>query len=241
MGFDPSRTAGVRSATESIREIRVKELFVRFLAPVLPETTSQLFQVFDAALQRKYERLHLMISCPGGSVFHGLSIYNFLCGAPIEIHTHNFGSVDSIGIVIYCAGTRRYSVPHARFLIHGVTLNYQGAGSLDEKSLEERLKGLQIDQENISRVIADTTGRPQQEVATAMHSRTTLNPTQAKVYGLVHEIQSTLFPANADLATIGEPMKQLQQITPRDPATPGQRPPQSPGRDAGTSRKNSPA
>jgi len=222
----------------STQEIQMKELYIRFLAPVLPETTSQLFQVFDAAMQRKYDRLHLMLSCPGGSVFHGLSIYNFLCGAPIEIHTHNFGSVDSIGIVIFCAGIRRYSVPHARFLIHGVTLNYQGTGSLDEKSLEERLKGLQIDQENISRVIADTTGKPHQEIATAMHSRTTLNPAQAKDYGLVHEIQSALFPAGADLATIGEPMKQVQQITPRGPVPPGQPSTQSPGPDARKSRKN---
>jgi ATP-dependent protease ClpP protease subunit len=216
----------------------VKELYIRFLAPVVPETTSQLFQVFDAAIQQKYDRLHLMLSSPGGSVFHGLSVYNFLRGAPIETHTYNFGSVDSIGIVLYCAGSRRYSVPHARFLIHGVMLNFQGAGSLDEKSLEERLKGLQIDQENIARVIADTTEKPHHQITTDMHSRTTLSPTQAKDYGLVHDIQSALFPAGANLAVIGEPIKRPQQVVPQVSSPPAQAFTQSRDLDDKTPKKH---
>jgi ATP-dependent protease ClpP protease subunit len=91
----------------------MKETYVRFMAPVLPVTIDQLMKVVDKKLHDKYERLNLLISSPGGSVFHGLSVYNFLKGAPIEIHTYNFGSVDSIGVVIYCAGSKRYSVPHA--------------------------------------------------------------------------------------------------------------------------------
>ena len=183
----------------------MNELYVRFMAPVIPDTTAQLFQVLDAAIQSKVERLHLMISSPGGTVFHGLSIYNFLRGMPLETYTYNFGSVDSIGVVIFCAGKRRSSVPHARFLIHGVQFNVQGNAVFDEKQLEEHLKSVKIDQENIARVIADTTGKPLHKIEEDMNNRTTLNPTQAKDYGLVHDVQSTLFPAAAKLAVIGEP------------------------------------
>jgi ATP-dependent Clp protease protease subunit len=158
-----------------------------------------------------------MISSPGGSVFHGLSIYNLLKGAPIDVVTYNFGSVDSIGIVIFCAGDKRVSVPHARFLLHGVSMSFQGNQTLDEKDLEERLKGLQIDYQNISKVIAATTGRDSESIVTDMETRTTLNPEQAVEYGLVHEINSALFPAGADLAVVDEatspqPMPQQLQI-----------------------------
>jgi ATP-dependent protease ClpP protease subunit len=190
----------------------VTDFYVRFMAPVIPQTTAQLFQVFDHAIQTKVTRLHLMLSSPGGSVFHGLSTYNFLKGVPFETYTYNFGSVDSIGVVIFCAGSRRFSVPHARFLIHGVQFNFQGAASFDEKQLEEHLKGLKIDQENIARVIADTAGHPLHKVESDMNARTTLSPTQAKDYGLVHEIRSQLFPAEAQLAVIGEPLP-VQQPT----------------------------
>lgn len=189
----------------------MNDLYIRFMAPVVPVSTATLFQVIDQALQAKVKRLHLMISSPGGSVFHGLSIYNFLRGIPMETHTYNFGSVDSIGVVIFCAGARRHSVPHARFLIHGVQLNIQGAATLDEKSLEEHLKTVKIDQENIARVISDTSGQPLHKIEADMINRTTLSPQQAKDYGLVHEIQSKLFPADANLAVIGETVQGLQQ------------------------------
>ena len=182
------------------------DLYIRFLPPVVPPTCAQLFQLLDHATQQKIARVHLMISSPGGSVFHGLSIYNYLRGAPFETHTYNFGSVDSIGVVIFCAGTRRLSVPHARFLIHPVQFNVQGNASFDERQLDEHLKSVRIDQENIARVISDTTTKPLHKIQEDMIARTALSPIQAKDYGLVHEIQSALFPADAHLAVIGEPI-----------------------------------
>jgi ATP-dependent protease ClpP protease subunit len=182
----------------------MKEAYIRFLAQIDPRTSDQLFKILDQKIAQKYEKIHLMLSSPGGSVFHGLSIYNFLKGAPIEVDTYNFGSVDSIGVIIFCAGKRRSSVPHARFLLHGVRLNFQGIVSLDEKQLEEHLKSIKIDQQNIARVIADTTARPTHKVEDDMNNRITLNPQEAKDYGLVHEIKSQLFPIDADLSVIGE-------------------------------------
>jgi ATP-dependent protease ClpP protease subunit len=190
----------------------MKEAYIRFMAPVDTRTTAVLFQIIDNKLKEKVERIHLMLSSPGGSVFHGLSVYNFLRGAPIEVYTYNFGIVDSIGVVIFCSGSKRFSVPHARFLIHGVQANFIGNQSLDEKDLEERLKGLQIDYKNIARVIADTTQKPTDKVLDDMNARTTLNPQEAKDYGLVHEIRSALFPADADLSVVGEGTGIPQQL-----------------------------
>lgn len=184
----------------------MKEAYVRFMAPVVPQTIDQLMKIIDHKLKEKVDRIHIMISSPGGSVFHGLSVYNLLKGAPIEVYTYNFGSVDSIGVVIFCAGHKRYSVPHARFLIHGVRFNINGNASFDEKQVEEHLKGLKIDQLNIARVIADTTTKPTHKIEEDMNNRTTLNPQEAKDYGLVHEIKSELFPIDADLSVIGEIM-----------------------------------
>jgi len=189
----------------------MKETYIRFMAPVIPQTTDKLLQIIDKKVREKCERIHFMISSPGGSVFHGLSLYNYLKGAPIEVFTYNFGSVDSIGVVIFCAGCRRFSVPHARFLLHGVRFNISGNASFDEKQIEEHLKSLKIDQQNIARVIADTTQKPVHKVEEDMNNRTTLNPNEAKDYGLVHEIKSSLFPIDADLSVIGEIIGQGQQ------------------------------
>lgn len=140
----------------------------------------------------------------GGTVFHGLSAYNFLRGIPAEVITHNFGSVDSIGVIFFCAGSKRYSVQHARFLLHGVSLNFPQNINLEEKQLEESLKGLKIDMENVAGVIATTTKKNKEEIVQAMLDRTTLTPEQAIKFGLVNEIKTELIEEGMELISITE-------------------------------------
>lgn len=195
--------------------------YVKFFAPVLPESVSALMQIVEGKLKQGYRRMTLLISCTGGDVFHGLSAYNFLRGVPLEVTTHNFGSADSMGVVLYCAGSVRLSVPHARFLLHGVMVNFNRPISLEEKQLEEKLKGLQIDMGNIARVIADTVGRDREEVLYDMLNRTTLFPEQAHEYGLVHEIRSELFPQGAELYSIQMTTGPNQPAPTSEPTPPG--------------------
>ena len=155
---------------------------IKFFAPVIDVTVNALLHTVDTKMQQGMTELVMLISSPGGSVFHGLSAYNYLKGLPIKVTTHNFGSVDSIGVVLYCGGSERFSVPQARFLLHGVSATFRKE-SLEEQQLEERLKGLKIDMANIARVIAATTGKTEQQVTKAMLDRTTLDPEQAKAWG----------------------------------------------------------
>jgi ATP-dependent protease ClpP protease subunit len=171
-----------------------KPVVIKFFAPVVDISINALMNTIDQRMKQGITNFTLLISSPGGSVFHGLSAYNYLKGLPATITTHNFGSVDSIGIVLYCGGSKRLSVPQARFLLHGV--------SLEEKQLEERLKGLRIDMENIAKVIAENTGKSVKDVTDAMLERITLNPEEAKTWGLVHEIKSELFEAGSEIISI---------------------------------------
>ncbi len=159
----------------------------------------------DQKLREATERFIILISSSGGTVFHGLSAYNYLKGIPVEIITHNFGTVDSIACVLFCAGSKRYSVPHARFLLHGVSYNFAQGERLEEKQLEERLKGLRLDIENIARVIAANTNKNEEEIIQAMLDRATLNPEQAKEFGLVHEIKAQLLETVVDFVAIDQP------------------------------------
>jgi len=180
----------------------MKPVVIRFFAPVIDVTVNTLMNAIDQKMKQGVRDFIILISSPGGSVIHGLSAYNYLKGLPAAITTHNFGSVDSIGIVLYCAGSKRLSVPQARFLLHGVNAQFKGNQSLEEKQLEERLKGLRIDMENIAKVIAANTGKGTEEVTDAMLERTTLNPEEAQSWGLVHEIKSQLFEAGSEVTSI---------------------------------------
>ena len=180
----------------------VKPVVIKFFAPVVDVTANALMNAIDQKMKQGVRDFIILISSPGGSVIHGLSTYNYLKGLPAMITTHNFGSVDSIGIVLYCAGSRRLSVPQARFLLHAVNVQFKGNQSLEEKQLEERLKGLRIDIENIAKVIAANTGKSVEDVTNAMLERITLTPEEAQSWGLVNEIKSQLFESGSEVVSI---------------------------------------
>ena len=190
-------------------EMPTKPIVIKFFAPVVDVTINTLMNAIDQKMKQGVSQFIILISSPGGSVIHGLSAYNYLKGLPVTITTHNFGSVDSIGVVLFCGGSKRFSVPQARFLLHGVSASFRNE-SLEEKQLEERLKGLKIDIENIAKVIAANTGKAVQEVTKAMLDRSTLNPDEAKAWGLVHEIKSELFEAGSEVISIQYQRKESQ-------------------------------
>jgi len=180
----------------------MKPVVIRFFAPVIDATVNTLMSTIDQKMKQGAKEFIILISSPGGSVIHGLSAYNYLKGLPASIITHNFGSVDSIGVVIYCAGSKRLSVPQARFLFHGVNVQFRGEQNLEEKLLEERLNGLRMDMENIAKIIAANTGKDVKDITDAMIERTTLNPEEAQSWGLVHEIKSELFEEGSEVIAI---------------------------------------
>ena len=187
-----------------------KPVVIKFFAPVIDVTINALMNAIDQKMKEGVIEFILLISSPGGSVHHCLSAYNYLKGIPAEITTHNFGSVDSIGVIVFCGGTNRLSVPEARFLLHGVSANFQNE-RLEEKQLEERLKGLQNNVENIAKVIAANTSKSVQAVRDAILERTILNPEEAKAWGLVHEIKPELFETSSEVISIQYQEKQSQQ------------------------------
>jgi ATP-dependent Clp protease protease subunit len=181
----------------------IKSLTIRFLAPVNQESANTLISIIERHFNQGCKKFKILISSPGGEVIHGISVYNFLKGLDAEIETCNFGSVDSIATVIYCAGSRRFCVPNARFLIHGISFNIKGAATFDEKKMKEIVGGLKKDRENISGIISKACEEKEKKIEGLIFEGTTLNPEEAKTLGLVHEIEQDLISNDDKIIGIG--------------------------------------
>jgi membrane-bound ClpP family serine protease len=81
-----------------------KSLYLSFTAKVNDQTTTSLLNVLAAAIQQGTMKITLMLSTPGGSVMHGMTLYNYLTALPVELVTYNIGNVDSIGAIVFLAG-----------------------------------------------------------------------------------------------------------------------------------------
>ena len=181
-----------------------KPIVFRFFCAVDDYTVPLLIANIDKKLQQGMDKFTILISSKGGSVFHGISAYNYLKGIPAEITTHNFGSINSSASVIYCAGDKRYSVPHGNFLMHPVRSTFPKGAYLTQDDMEEKIKGMKLDSENIAGVISSATGKTEAEILDLMKKRTNLNPEEAKDFGFVQEIKEVLFEPNSEIINISD-------------------------------------
>ena len=79
---------------------------IKFFAELNPTTGTQLMQALDNCVRQGVKDVLLLISTPGGLVHHGVSLYNYIRGIKVNVVTHNFGSVDSVGVVLFAACRR---------------------------------------------------------------------------------------------------------------------------------------
>ena len=176
--------------------------YIRFSAYINQKSIEALMGAIQQELAQGVRHFVILISSEGGFVDWGVTAYNFLRGIPAEVETHNYGIVDSVAVILYCVGKKRYSAPHARFGMHGVGFTLSKDTRFEEKQLDNKIKSLRRSTEKIAGLIAENTGKSKEEIKKAMYDVTTLNAKQAVEFGLTHEIKAELFESGAKVITI---------------------------------------
>ena len=175
-----------------------KVVYISFSSEVSPHTTEALLAVCADQVNKDVSTVNLLLSTPGGSVLHGINIYNVLRGMPFNLITHNVGSVNSIGNVVFLAGEKRYVVPNGTFMFHGVGFDIRQPMRLEEKLLRERLDSIESDQSKIAAIINDRASfADKEEVASLFLQAATKDPEYARAHGLVHEVREVSIPRGA--------------------------------------------
>jgi len=177
-------------------------IYFNLQASINQDIAAKLITAVEEKLRGGMTELHLLMASPGGLIDPGMAMYNFLRGIPVKVSTYNYGSVDSVAGVIYCAGTRRLATPHCKFLIHGVNWTFSQPTSVTEQQMREYLGQIAALKRNIASVISDATGKTLDAVEADMTKSLTLTAELAKAYGLVHELTTTLVPAGAEIIGI---------------------------------------
>ena len=174
--------------------------YVSFSAEVNPTTTEGMLRAAAELAQQSFEVVHLLLSTPGGSVMHGITIYNMLRAMPFKLVTHNVGAVNSIGNVILLAGEDRYACPNSTFMFHGVGFDVKAGARFEEKLLRERLEGINADQAQIASIIEQRAGfTGPDEVKELFLEAQTKDPTYALAKGIIHDIRDVEIPSGAPI------------------------------------------
>lgn len=177
--------------------------YIQFYCTVNYDSVSYLISVINQELRKGTKKFVILISSPGGSVDAGISGYNYLKGIPAEVTTWNFGSIDSIALILFCAGGKRFAVPSARFLLHDINTNMK-PGTLGANDLDEARKTIDMGRQIIAKIISTNTIKEAQDVEKALLETLVLDSQKAEEWGLVNEIKERLFEPGVNMIEINE-------------------------------------
>lgn len=177
-------------------------VYVSFSAEIITKTTESLIAIMANCANLGVQEVHLLLSTPGGNVMNGLTLYNTLMGMPFALITHNVGNVDSIGNMVFLAGSKRYATATATFMFHGVGFNTTEKQRFEEKDLIERLDGIQSDQKRIGDIISQRTNLSGKEIAELFLQAQTKDANFAINKGIIHEIRDVQIPPNCPVISL---------------------------------------
>ena len=76
----------------------------------------------------------LYINSPGGSVTDGYGLIDAIITSKTPVYTVNQGICFSMGFLVFIAGHKRYSMPHAEFLMHdGSTAGWDSMAKMKDR------------------------------------------------------------------------------------------------------------
>jgi len=133
--------------------------------------------------------IHLYVNSPGGIVTSGLAIYDTMQYVKPDICTYCIGQAASMGALLLTAGTKgkRFSLPHARIMLHQPMGGFQGQATDIEIHAREILKV----KETLNKILAAHTGQPLDKMRTDTDRDFFMSGREAKDYGLVDEVIDT--------------------------------------------------
>ena len=128
----------------------------------------------------------LYINSPGGSVSAGMAIYDTMQFVPNDVATYSLGLAASMGQFLLCAGAsgKRYSLPHARIMMHQPSGGIGGTASDIAIQAEQMLYTKRMMQERI----AFHTGQPIEQIERDSDRDRWFTAEEAKDYGFVDHV-----------------------------------------------------
>ena len=136
--------------------------------------------------ENRRKDIHFYINSPGGSVTATMAIYDTMQILSCPVATYCVGLAASGGAVLLAGGAagKRFSLPHAKVMIHQPYGQVGGQVSDIEIQADEIIKTRAV----LNEILASHTGQPIDRIAQDTDRDRYLTATEAKEYGLIDDI-----------------------------------------------------
>lgn len=127
------------------------------------------------------------INSPGGSITAGLAIYDTMRYIRCDVSTICIGLAASFGAFLLAGGTKgkRFALPNSEIMIHQPAVEKIGGKATDIQIYSEKL---QQDKGRLNRILAENTGRTEEEIWRDTERDHFMSAEEAKEYGIIDTV-----------------------------------------------------
>lgn len=171
----------------------LKERIVFVTGPIEDHVASLITaQLLFLEADNPKKEISLYINSPGGVVTSGMAIYDTIQFIRPPVSTLCIGQAASMGSLLLCAGEKgmRYSLPHARIMLHQPSGGFQGQASDIERHAEDIVKM----KRRLNEVYVHHTGQDYETIENTLDRDYFMSAEDAKAFGLVDEVISKRHP-----------------------------------------------
>jgi len=165
----------------------LKERIIFLTGPVDDHVASLVTaQLLFLEAENPKKEISLYINSPGGIVTSGLAIYDTMQYIRPAISTLCIGQAASMGSLLLCGGTSgmRYSLPHARIMIHQPSGGAQGQAT----DIEIHAREIIALRERLNKIYANHTGQKLTVIERSMERDKFMTGEEAKAFGIIDEV-----------------------------------------------------
>ena len=161
---------------------------ILFVGTPIDDTIANLIiaQILFLQMEDPSKDINIYVNTPGGSVTAGLAIYDTIQFVKCDVSTYCVGQAASMGALLLAAGTKgkRYSLPHARVMIHQPWGGTQGSAS----DIHIQAKEILTLKEALNQILAKHTGQPLERIEKESDRDFFMSATEAQAYGIVDQV-----------------------------------------------------
>ena len=182
--------SGAPGLDEQVYNRLLKERII-FLGSVVEDSVANAIcaQLLLLAAEDPKRDIYLYVNSPGGSVTAGMAIYDTMQYIENDVATVALGLAASMGQFLLCAGApgKRYSLPHARIMMHQPSGGIGGTAADIAIQAEQMMYTRRVLQERI----AFHTGKTYEQVERDSDRDRWFTAEEARDYGFVDHVVST--------------------------------------------------
>ena len=159
-----------------------------FLTGVVEDDVASLIcaQLLFLESETPNKDISLYINSSGGGVTSGLAIYDTMQYIKPDITTVCIGQAASMGSLLLGAGTKkkRYSLPHARIMVHQPSGGVQGQAS----DIQIHANEILTIRKKLNEIYVHHTGQNIKKIEEYLDRDSFMGPEEAKTFGLIDRI-----------------------------------------------------